>query len=242
MTVRHTTDYIVIHCAATRAAMDVGVKEIRQWHKQRGWSDIGYHFVIRRNGKIERGRAENQVGAHVANHNHNTIGVCLVGGLGEGKGWPPENNFTEAQWAALRTLCVSLIGRYPGATILGHRDFPYVGKACPSFDARAWARGNGLPAAPPLKKMGPQALIGSGGVGAGGVLVEDASSTLADNSDSFAPMLDMAQERFAGLAANFSWAGTALKLIGIALLAYAAWRAACWLWGRLKTKEMEAEQ
>lgn len=144
---RRSTKHIVIHCAATRKHMDVGAKEIRAWHKARGWVDIGYHFVIRRDGRIEKGRHVDAIGAHVAGHNSTSLGICMVGGLGEGKGWPPEDNFTPAQWSSLKALVAQMIERYPGASVLGHRDFPKVNKACPSFDAKAWARRCGFPAA-----------------------------------------------------------------------------------------------
>ena len=145
---RRRTMHIVIHCSATRRHMDIGAKEIRDWHvRGDGWADIGYHLVIRRDGTVEKGRALDAIGAHVAGHNATSVGVCLVGGLGEGKGWPPENNFTRAQWTALKTVVADLLARYPEAKVLGHRDFPKVNKACPSFDAKAWARANGFPAA-----------------------------------------------------------------------------------------------
>lgn len=142
---RKSTKYLVVHCSATRPHMDVGVKEIRQWHKAKGWEDIGYHYVIRRDGRVERGRAEALVGAHVAGYNSNSIGVCLVGGVSEKDFTKAENNFTAEQFDSLRMLLKTLSEKYPGATVLGHRDFPRVNKACPSFDAKPWAKKNGLP-------------------------------------------------------------------------------------------------
>jgi N-acetylmuramoyl-L-alanine amidase len=141
---RKATNNIVLHCAATRPSQNVGVADIRKWHKERGWSDIGYHFVIRRDGRVERGRAEDEVGAHVADHNIDSIGICMAGGLNE-RTWKPENNFTIPQWAALEKLVRSLTIKYPRAKVLGHRDFPGVQKACPCFNARAWAKKLKLP-------------------------------------------------------------------------------------------------
>lgn len=135
-------EQIVIHCAATKPGQDIGAKDIRAWHLAKGWNDIGYHHVIRRDGAVEKGRDEAVPGAHVEGHNAKTIGVCLVGGIDD-RGHP-DNNFTPAQWTALKTLCGELAARYPAALFLGHRDFPGVAKACPSFDARLWARQNGL--------------------------------------------------------------------------------------------------
>jgi len=143
--VRKSTKYLVIHCSATRPMLDIGVKEIRQWHKNQGWLDIGYHFVIRRDGRIERGRPENVVGSHVAGFNATSIGICLVGGVDQKDYTKAQNNFTKEQFASLKDLLGKLVEKYPGAKVLGHRDFPNVAKACPSFDAKAWAAKNGFP-------------------------------------------------------------------------------------------------
>ncbi|GFM88997.1 N-acetylmuramoyl-L-alanine amidase [Pseudomonas cichorii] len=145
---RASTDLIVVHCSATRATADIGVREITQWHIQRGFDTVGYHYVIRRNGELETGRAESTIGAHVRGHNSNSIGVCLAGGV-DAKN-KPENNFTLAQFATLETLLQQLQGRYPAARILGHRDLSpdrngdgkitpdeFI-KACPSFDVSEW--------------------------------------------------------------------------------------------------------
>ena len=143
MAKRTRTNNFVIHCSATRGVQDVGVKDIRKWHLQQGWSDIGYHFVIRRSGKLEVGRAVDTIGSHVKGHNATSIGICLAGGLDD-KTWEPTNNFTGAQWETLKKLLTTLSRRYPGAKVLGHRDFPGVAKACPCFNARAWAKANGF--------------------------------------------------------------------------------------------------
>ena len=74
-------NYITIHCSATRAEQNITEEDIRKWHLDRGWSDIGYHCVIRRNGMIEFGRPLDVCGAHVKGYNHNSIGICLVGGI-----------------------------------------------------------------------------------------------------------------------------------------------------------------
>lgn len=142
---RTATRYIVIHCSATRPHQDIGAREIRKWHMAQGWSDIGYHYVIRRNGKREKGRALDAIGSHVAGHNADSVGVCMVGGVNRRDWLKPENNFTKEQWATLRSTVAELLKRYPRAKVLGHRDFPGVQKACPSFDARAWARANKFP-------------------------------------------------------------------------------------------------
>lgn len=125
---------IIIHCADTPASMDIGAEEIRRWHLERGWSDIGYHHVICRSGCVEPGRPEEKTGAHTRGYNASSIGICLVGGRGENG--QPETNFTKEQWASLRGLVNSLLVRYPGATVHGHNEFS--DKACPTFNVPEW--------------------------------------------------------------------------------------------------------
>ena len=135
---RKSTKYIVVHCSATRPMQDIGVKEIKRWHLERKFKDIGYHFVIRRGGILERGRDLDDVGAHVAGYNHCSIGICLVGGLNERS--RPVDNFTEKQMETLSSLLDTLQDIYPEAMVLGHRDFHNVAKACPCFDVGAWQK------------------------------------------------------------------------------------------------------
>lgn len=116
--------------------MDIGVREIRQWHKEKGWLDIGYHFVIRRDGTVEAGREQSAVGSHVQGHNSDSVGVCLVGGI-DAKG-NFEANFTPDQMNALRSLLTSLQADYPKAVIRAHHDV--APKACPSFDLGRWMK------------------------------------------------------------------------------------------------------
>lgn len=118
---RRRTKYIVIHCSATRANSDIGVDEIRDWHVNRnGWSDIGYHAVIRRDGEIEFGRHFDASGAHVSGQNYQSVGICLIGGIdAQGKA---EDNFTDKQFASMHKLVAVMKLAYPGAKVLGHRD------------------------------------------------------------------------------------------------------------------------
>ena len=132
-----SVDFLVVHCAATKETMDIGVEEIRKWHRQRGWLDIGYHYVIKRDGTVEDGRPRTAPGAHARGFNHVSIGICLVGGV-ESDGKTPESNFTHAQWDALASLISDLSEMHPRAEVLGHRDLPNVNKACPSFDVKSW--------------------------------------------------------------------------------------------------------
>lgn len=141
MTQRAHTDFIAVHCSATRPSQQIDVDDMRKWHKAKGWSDVGYHYVITRAGRVQKGREEDRVGAHVEGFNGRSIGICLVGGVSEEDFTKPENNFTPLQMTALRNLLEQLAKRYPGAVVQGHRDFPNVKKACPSFDVRAWLKG-----------------------------------------------------------------------------------------------------
>lgn len=128
--------HIVVHCSATKAGQDIGAKEIDSWHRTRGFLKIGYHFVIRLDGKFEVGRYEDEVGAHAEGFNSSSIAVCLVGGLdANGK---PENNFNHEQMETLRRIVFALKDLHPNAEVLGHRDLPGVKKDCPCFDVRAW--------------------------------------------------------------------------------------------------------
>lgn len=130
--------FLVVHCAATPADMDIGVAEIDRWHKAKGWKGVGYHYVIRRDGTIEKGRQDDEQGAHEPRVNDRSLGICLVGGLSP-DGHSGENNFTGLQMTMLRTLLNKLkVGDYRTAEVLGHRDIPGVKKDCPSFDVRKW--------------------------------------------------------------------------------------------------------
>lgn len=130
-----TIKEIVLHCSATPPGMDIGVDTIRDWHvRGNGWSDIGYHYVVRLDGMVEQGRAEERVGAHVKGHNSNSIGVCYVGGVDDNG--EPKDTRTDCQKDQLIELLKQLKRKYPAAIICGHRDFAGVAKACPSFDAK----------------------------------------------------------------------------------------------------------
>ncbi len=139
---REETEFIVVHCSATPPSMDIGVAEIRQWHMESGWSDIGYARVVRRDGTAEDGRdldpdapGYNEIGAHVLGYNYLSVGICLVGGVDEDG--VPEDNFTSEQMESLRRelhFCKIL---FPKADIVGHNDLD-KNKACPCFDLKTW--------------------------------------------------------------------------------------------------------
>ena len=129
--------HIVVHYSATYPDMDIGAKEIGAMHRARNFTEIGYHWVIRRDGSIEKGRDEWKVGAHVGGQNTGKIGICWVGGVDRATG-PNKgvDNRSPAQTQALITLIRSLLARYPGAKVVGHRDLAPT--QCPGFDVAAW--------------------------------------------------------------------------------------------------------
>lgn len=137
---RTETTLLIVHCAATPPSMNIGLREIRQWHKEKGWLDVGYHFIIRRDGTIEDGRDVGAIGAHCEGKNYTSVGVCLVGGVDAGG--KPQANFTPQQMQALKDVLAGLKVEYPEATVHGHREF--AAKACPSFDVQRWLNTNEL--------------------------------------------------------------------------------------------------
>ncbi|MDO5704053.1 MAG: N-acetylmuramoyl-L-alanine amidase [Paracoccus sp. (in: a-proteobacteria)] len=140
---RHPVEEIVVHCAATRplwmAAVPLAAKlaEIRRWHMQeRGWSDIGYHYVIDRDGEHVPGRPINRIGAHVVGRNQGTIGICLLGGYEAAASDRFQDHYTPAQDAALRALIGDISRRTRIKRISGHND--HAATACPGFDVGKW--------------------------------------------------------------------------------------------------------
>lgn len=122
---------IIVHCTATKPSVDWGVREIRNCHiNDKGWADIGYHYVVRLNGYIEKGRPEWRQGAHCLGHNRHSIGVVYVGGLNQ-QGEKADTR-TPAQKRALLNLLKELVEKYK-CEIHGHNE--YSSKACPCFDA-----------------------------------------------------------------------------------------------------------
>lgn len=127
-------DEIIVHCTATPEGRDISVEDITRWHIDRGFTTIGYHYVVLLDGTIERGRSEEQVGAHCKGHNSRSIGIAYVGGYD--KAMRPKDTRTTPQRASLIHLLKELKVKYPKATIHGHNEF--ANKACPSFDVQKW--------------------------------------------------------------------------------------------------------
>ena len=122
-------DAIVIHCSATKEGKDYTVKDIEKWHKERGFKEIGYHFVIYRDGSVHAGRELPKDGEHAntpgvsgKSYNLHSIGICYIGGLDK-DGKNPKDTRTDEQKKALRELVDYLMNRYPNIKeVIGHRD------------------------------------------------------------------------------------------------------------------------
>ena len=122
----------IIHCSATNPEQDFDASDIDRWHKARGWSGIGYHYVVKLDGTLERGRDINKTGAHAFGYNKKSIGICYIGGVDmEGK---PADTRTDEQKRTLKKLIGMISGYFPKATIHGHSEFSK--KACPSFNVK----------------------------------------------------------------------------------------------------------
>ena len=125
-------DKIILHCTATKEGKDYTVAQIRDWHvKGNGWSDIGYHFVIDRNGTVHKGRPIEKIGAHTKGQNATSIGIAYIGGVAA-DGKTPKDTRTPAQRVALVNLVKELKATFgENVTVHGHNEF--AAKACPSF-------------------------------------------------------------------------------------------------------------
>ena len=125
-----TITEIIIHCSATKEGKSFRAADIDRWHREQGYTMIGYHYVILLDGTVETGRPVDLPGAHTAGHNADSIGICYIGGLDHyGK---PKDTRTKQQRHALKQLIDELQTRFPNATVHGHREF--ANKDCPCFD------------------------------------------------------------------------------------------------------------
>lgn len=144
-------EMLVIHCSATPASKDIGVDWIDYEHRKRGFTAVGYHYVIRRDGTVEKGRPDNIPGAHASGFNLRGLGICMVGGL-DAK-LKPQDNFTPEQYASLKRLVLALLVKFPHITkVVGHRDLsPDLNhdgiisstewmKVCPCFEVKDWLK------------------------------------------------------------------------------------------------------
>lgn len=145
MTYRPDSDlvWIVIHYSATPIERDFTAADIDQMHRLRGFNEIGYHYFIRKDGTVEKGRDMDQAGrfeqgAHSKGENAASIGICYEGGVSAAAPNTGYDTRTRAQKVAMEALILTLLDRFPKAIVEGHRDMPGAATQCPGFDARAW--------------------------------------------------------------------------------------------------------
>ena len=133
--------WFVIHASATYPDMDIDIEWIRNIHvNQNNWSDVAYHFFIKRDGTLQNGRPIERIGAHALGHNVKSIGICMAGGLKPGTKIP-EDNFTQDQFDTLYELLDQLHNRFPEARIIGHNGFEnHRSRGCPCFDWKDMAK------------------------------------------------------------------------------------------------------
>jgi hypothetical protein len=199
---------IVIHYSATYPDAHVDRAVIDQWHRDRGFREIGYHWVITRDGTLQEGRPEGTLGAHVRGNNSGTIGICWAGGLERTSGpnvgvWNP----TPQQETVLVQLIHDIQKRHPSATrVIGHKDL--VATECPGLPAGGvaqwWKEKGGK------TRTLTETRTVRGGVAAG---IGTVGATVAEQAEMLAPL--------AGMSDALKWAFVALTLAGIGLTLYA---------------------
>jgi N-acetylmuramoyl-L-alanine amidase len=121
---------LVVHCSDTKNSQNLSATDIHKMHLGFGWNGIGYHKIIQRSGKVENGRPEYWIGAHVKGKNKISLGVCLIG----------KDKFTKKQFNSLEKVLRKWKSSYPNAKILGHRDTGNTKKTCPNFDVITWSK------------------------------------------------------------------------------------------------------
>lgn len=125
---------IIIHCTGTKKGDRISREQIKKWHLERGFEDIGYHYIIEQDGNVQIGRPLHLVGAHCYGQNDDSIGIAYVGGLDESGN--PCNTLNDLQKESLLQLCEKLKRQFQDLTIHGHNEFS--NKQCPCFDVQNW--------------------------------------------------------------------------------------------------------
>ncbi len=125
---------IIIHCTGTKKGDRISREQIKKWHLERGFEDIGYHYIIGQDGNVQIGRPLHLVGAHCYGQNDDSIGIAYVGGLDESGN--PCNTLNDLQKESLLQLCEKLKRQFQDLTIHGHNEFS--NKQCPCFDVQNW--------------------------------------------------------------------------------------------------------
>lgn len=127
--------FIVLHCTATPKNTKISSIQ-RYWRETMGWKSPGYHYIIKDDGEAVQLLDESLVSNGVAGFNQHSIHISYIGGIND-NGQPVDNR-SIAQKITTINMLYELKGKYPKAEIKGHRDFPGVKKACPSFDVKTW--------------------------------------------------------------------------------------------------------
>ena len=135
--IRKNTRYIIIHCSDTEPSKNLNTEELNKIHRQKGFLNIKYHFIIKRDGTVETGRHVDEVGSHTEEFDEESISICLIGGIAPDQEVEPRLNYTSRQWDSLKTTIKSLRLLYPGAHVLGFNDVE-ENKISPYFDVQAW--------------------------------------------------------------------------------------------------------
>ena len=136
-----TIKYIVFHCTATH--QETSLQSIlNYWKNIRGWKNPGYHYIIFPNGRIHNLIPIARVSNGVKGYNRASINISYMGGIDKNNN--PFDNRTNAQKTSLLKLAKAFHAEFPKARILGHRDFPGVTKACPSFEVADWLKDENL--------------------------------------------------------------------------------------------------
>jgi N-acetylmuramoyl-L-alanine amidase len=129
--------FIVVHCTATPT--NTSIESIKSyWKNNLKWQNNGYHYIIQRDGTVVQITDELKIANGVAGYNTASIHLSYIGGVDKNDN--PLDNRTPAQKEAMFNLIIKLSNKYPQAEIKGHRDFPNVHKACPSFDVKQWLK------------------------------------------------------------------------------------------------------
>ena len=128
--------HLVVQSLGTPPSDDIGVRELDRRDREAGFLGIGYHFVVRRDGRVEKGRALQRASAFIPGHNSNSIAICMVGGENE-NGHELGNYMTE-QFDSLLRLLSGLSQTFPDAEVMGHRDLLGSATSSPHFNVRVW--------------------------------------------------------------------------------------------------------
>lgn len=132
MKTRKHTNQIIIHYTETQEYQDFDIYDVREWHKQRGFSEVGYHFLIKIDGIVEIGRDMDLIGAHCYGQNSDSVGICYVGG--KCTDGTLADTRTPEQMKSIQTVIDYVRAVYGHLPVFGHND--YSDKVCPGYDAK----------------------------------------------------------------------------------------------------------